>query len=226
MLTAVSSAGYAKEYIPALGRFGSTRYYDLALALLTREQRWRSALTERFEGLGSGTVVDIGCGTGSLAIAIKTAHPDARVIGLDPDDDALSIARSKAASCNVAVEWLRSMGSLSVAAIGESTADVVVSSLVLHQCPIEMKRLILAEAWALLRPGGRLLICDYGVQPMVAMRMAFLLIQVIDGFAVTNPNAAGILPRLIREAGFVNVVEDFALPTPTGRIAIYSALRG
>jgi ubiquinone/menaquinone biosynthesis C-methylase UbiE len=215
-----------QDYVPALGRFGATRHYDRALALLTREKRWRRALVERIGGLGDGTVVDIGCGTGSLAIIVKAAQPQARVIGLDPDSAALSIARAKAAACDADVEWMRTMGDRGVALLGAGAADIVVSSLVLHQCPLDMKRAILAEAWTLLRPGGRLLICDYGIQPTVAMRTAFLLIQVIDGFEATAPNAAGILPRLIDDAGFLNIAEDFALSTVTGRLAIYSAVRG
>lgn len=215
-----------QPFVPALGRFGMTRHYDRALALMTRETLWRRALVDRFQGVGAGTVVDIGCGTGSLAIALKTAHPQARVIGVDPDEDALAIARVKAAASNATVQWVRTMGDRSVATIGAGVADIVVSSLVLHQCPLAMKRAILADAWALLHPGGRLLICDYGVQPMIAMRTAFLLIQCIDGFDATGPNAAGILPKLIEDAGFTDVAEDFALPTMTGRLAIYSAVRG
>lgn len=215
-----------QAFVPALGRFGMTRHYDRALAFMTRETLWRRALVDRFQGVGTGTVVDIGCGTGSLAIALKTAHPQARVIGVDPDDDALAIARAKAAASNATVQWVRTMGDRSVVTIGAGVADIVVSSLVLHQCPLAMKRAILADAWALLRPGGRLLICDYGVQPMIAMRTAFLLIQCIDGFDATGPNAAGILPKLIGEAGFTDVAEDFALATMTGRLAIYSAVRG
>lgn len=215
-----------RDYIPALGRFGGTGLYDRALALLTREERWRGALTKRFDGIGKGTVVDIGCGTGSLAIAIKTVHPSARIIGLDPDEDALSIARRKAIAGQADVEWLRTMGDNSVATVGAGIADIVVSSLVLHQCPLDMKRAILADARALLRSGGHLLICDYGIQPTHAMRLGFLLVQLIDGFVVTRPNAAGVLPGLIEDAGFVNVIEDFAISTLTGRIALYSAMRG
>lgn len=215
-----------RDYIPALGRFGGTGLYDRALALLTREKRWRGALTRLFDGIGEGTVVDIGCGTGSLAIAIKTAHPGARIIGLDPDQDALSIAQRKATACQARVEWFRTMGDDCVATVGTGIADIVVSSLVLHQCPLEMKRAILADARALLRPGGQLLICDYGVQPTRAMRLGFLLVQLIDGFDVTRPNAAGVLPRLIEDAGFLTLIEDFAVSTVTGRIALYSAVRG
>ncbi len=51
-------------------------------------------------------VVDIGTGTGCIAISIKHARPDAHVIGIDLSADALSVARENADTLNTPVAWL------------------------------------------------------------------------------------------------------------------------
>src|SRR5436309_2568356 len=92
---------------------------------------------------------------------------------------------------------------------GTSTlpADVVVTSLMFHQVPMAEKQAGRAAMYAALRPGGRLVIADYGRQRGL-MRLLFrLTIQRLDGVADTQPNADGALPRLVRAAGFGNVRE-------------------
>jgi ubiquinone/menaquinone biosynthesis C-methylase UbiE len=53
------------------------------------------------------------------------------------------------------------MGDALVDSVGADSTDTVVSSLVLHQCPLPMKRAVLASMFAVLRSGGRLVIADY-----------------------------------------------------------------
>lgn len=55
------------------------------------------------------------------------------------------------------------------------------------------------------------------------MRALFRLVQWIDGFADTQPNADGVLPDLMREAGFIDVTESHVFATATGSISIYAA---
>jgi hypothetical protein len=74
-----------------------------------------------------------------------------------------------------------------------------------------------------LKPGGRLLIADYGRQRTLLMRLLFRQVQMLDGFDNTEPNAKGVLPELIREAGFTPPDEKCVVPTPTGSISIYVA---
>jgi hypothetical protein len=57
------------------------------------------------------------------------------------------------------------------------------------------------------------------------MRLAFSHVQVIDGSERTRSHAEGRLPSLIAEAGFAEVRENRCIPTPSGSISIYSALR-
>src|SRR3546814_8341203 len=71
--------------------------------------------------------------------------------------------------------------------------DKIVSSLVFHQCPMEIKQAIAAQMHRLLRPGGQLFIADYGEQRSPLMRMLFRQIQWLDGVDYTEPNARGCM---------------------------------
>jgi hypothetical protein len=66
---------------------------------------------------------------------------------------------------------------------------------------------------------------DYGEQKSPLMRLAFRQVQALDGFQNTQPNADGVLPALMLEAGFANVRETAVIPTPTGAISLYAAVR-
>src|SRR3546814_15229119 len=85
-----------REFGPALGKGGSLYRYDAAIALRTREKRWRSDLLKLVEAQPGDRIVDIGCGTGTLAIALKGGEPESEILAVDPDPAVLEIARSKA----------------------------------------------------------------------------------------------------------------------------------
>lgn len=209
-----------QEYTPPFGT-GDTQDYDRAIRIWTRERRWRGALLRATAPVAGETVIDFGCGTGTFAVMLKTAQPGARVVALDPDEEALAIARAKARDARIEVDWRRGFaGDLEA-----GTADAAVSSLVFHQMPLAEKARALAALFLSLRPGGRLLIADYGHQRGL-MRLLFrLTIQRLDGVADTQPNADGILPDLIRGAGFGDVRELDRVHTVTGTIALLGARR-
>ncbi|MBA4012696.1 MAG: SAM-dependent methyltransferase [Phenylobacterium sp.] len=211
------------DFVPALGRHGLTGAYDQVIALATRERRWRGALLRLTAPEPGDRIIDVGCGTGTFALMLERACPGARIVGVDPDDAVLQIARGKAGADQV--EWRQGFGDDLVGVLGAQPATKVVSSLVLHQCPLPVKRKILAAMFGVLAPGGRALIADYGLQRSWLMRLLFRQVQALDGFANTRPNAEGILPQLMTEAGFKGVEETWRAPTPTGSISIYRGER-
>lgn len=215
----------AQSFTPAAGDPKYTKYYDTVIALLTREDRWRSAVIARLELTPDDVVVDVGCGTASLAIRIKQQQPGARVIGVDPDPQVLAIARAKVRRAGVQVEFVEGMGDRAVELLGPGLATKVVSSLVLHQCPVPMKKAMIANMFTLLRPGGELVIADYGLQRDALMRLGFRIVQFVDGKRDTQPNADGILPGLIEQVGFADVAEVSVIRTGTGSISLYRATR-
>ncbi|MEU0555749.1 methyltransferase domain-containing protein [Dactylosporangium sp. NPDC006015] len=214
------------DFTPALGRLAPTRFYDPVVAL-TRERRWRSSVVMYASPRPGETIVDVGCGTGTLALLLARAEPRATIVGVDPDPSVLAAAERKAAADRpgATVRWERGMGDALVSLLGTGSVDTAVSSLVLHQCPVPVKRAILASMHAVLRPGGRLVVADYGLQRTRLMRLAFRTVQLADGRADTQPNADGVLPELIAGAGFGDVREAEVVPTVTGSISLYVARR-
>jgi ubiquinone/menaquinone biosynthesis C-methylase UbiE len=168
-------------------------------------------------------ILDVGCGTGTLAILLARAAPEARIVGLDPDPAILARARVKAATAGANVSFRAGFARDATAA--GSDFDTVVSSLVFHQVPMDEKRAGLAAMFAALKPGGHLHIADYGEQRTALMRGLFRIIQALDGVENTEPNARGVLPQLMREAGFFDIDEHAVIPTPTGSISLYRATK-
>lgn len=213
-----------QAFTPATGRFGATRFYDPVVAL-TRERLWRSLAAMYVAPRPGDVIADVGCGTGSLAVLLGRVEPRAQIIGLDPDREVLALARDKADAAGVTVDWRVSMGDALVDALGAQSVDTVVSSLVLHQCPLRMKRAVLASIYEVLKPGGKVVIADFGLQRTTLMRTAFRIVQLADGKEDTQPNADGVVPKLLSECGFKDVREAEVVPTVSGSISVYVALK-
>jgi 2-polyprenyl-3-methyl-5-hydroxy-6-metoxy-1,4-benzoquinol methylase len=85
------------RYVPAAGRAAFMRLYDPAFALTMRGRRLRPLLAEQLLTPlpTNGTVVDVGCGTGTFAIEVARRRPDARVLAFDGDPEVLDVAQRK-----------------------------------------------------------------------------------------------------------------------------------
>lgn len=211
-----------EPFTPALGHRALTPLYDAAIALMTRERTWRAAFVRQIDPQAGDVIVDVGCGTGTLALMLKRLAPDARILGLDPDPEVRARARQKAARAGLDVIFEQGLAH-DAGRFADLGVTKIVSSLVFHQTPMEEKRAGLAAMRAALAPNGALHIADYGLQRTPLMRALFRQIQELDGYANTTPNAQGILPSLMTEAGFADVRETQVIATPTGSISLYAA---
>jgi FkbM family methyltransferase len=149
------------DYLPAAGRHWLLPLYDPFLALLTRERRWRGQILEALDLKPEDVVVDVGCGTGTLAIMAKERVQGAQIIGIDPDSRALARAQKKAARKGVAVTFHRGFGDETAKIVGEGRATKAVSSLALHHMKREVQLATIAAMQAALRPGGAIRIADF-----------------------------------------------------------------
>jgi ubiquinone/menaquinone biosynthesis C-methylase UbiE len=213
-----------KRSIPALGFHALTALYDPAVAILLREGVWKSAFMEQVGPRPGERILDLGCGTGTLAILLKKTAPEAEVVGVDADQAVLDHARRKADDAGLSIQFQQAFAD----EIGEpatlfGTFDKIVSSLLFHHLDTETKRQALAGAWARLRPGGELHIADWGRPQNLAMRALFVPVQLLDGFATTRDNVLGRLPELVQEAGFAEVAETRRWATALGSLSFYRA---
>ena len=94
-----------KTFTPALGNAHFTPLYDLAIAALTRENLWRSRLVAHINPAAEDRILDVGCGTGSLAIRLKKTAPDAEILGIDPDPAVIVRAWKKSEKLGVTINW-------------------------------------------------------------------------------------------------------------------------
>jgi SAM-dependent methyltransferase len=216
-------SSYMARYIPALRFDALTRLYDPIVAATTRERRFKSMLVEQV-GLRPGQrLLDVGCGTATLTLMLKRACPDSEVIGLDGDPATLVIARRKADAAGLAIELREGMSW--ALGVPDESFDRVTSSLMFHHLDRAAKMSTLASMLRALKPGGELHVADWGRAHDPLMRIAFLGVQLLDGFATTTDSVRGRLPEYIRRAGFVDVEETRRLRTPLGTIALYRAHR-
>lgn len=151
------------------------RRYDWVVKLLTlgREPALRQE-TIRLAAIRRGAVVlDVGCGTGTLALMAKAAAGnEGRVHGIDPSSEMIAVAREKALQSGAAVDFRA--GVIEALPFADATFEVVLSSLMFHHLPPDLKQRGLQEVFRVLKPGGRLTIVDLTRPRSWAQRLALL----------------------------------------------------
>jgi ubiquinone/menaquinone biosynthesis C-methylase UbiE len=212
-----------RGFVPALGFDRLTGLYDPVIALTTRENRFKKRVLELAKISEQDSVLDLACGTGTLAIEAKRLRPTARVTGLDADPVMLSRAKRKAKEAGLEIEFEPGLS-------GElpwdgARFDVVLSTLFFHHLSDEAKRDTAEEIRRVLKPGGRLVVADWGRAQDPVMRLAFLPVQMLDGFSNTSGNVRGRLPEMLRDSGLRQVKVCDRMRTPFGTIEILIASR-
>jgi ubiquinone/menaquinone biosynthesis C-methylase UbiE len=137
--------------------------YDLLAWLLTRgrEHAFRERLLDLAAVRSGQSVLDIGCGTGTLAIA-ATAHvgPTGSVVGIDASPHMVARATRKAAKAGAPALF-----QLAVAErlpFPDARFDVVLSTLMFHHLPRKTREQCAIEIRRVLKPGGRVFVVDFG----------------------------------------------------------------
>jgi ubiquinone/menaquinone biosynthesis C-methylase UbiE len=208
------------SYIPALGLGWLLPAYDPLQRWLMREALLKGRLVEAARIAPGYTVLDFGCGTGTLTLLVKQRYPDARVVGLDIDPHVLGRAAAKARGAALHVDLIRA--SATALPYPPACFDRVVTSLVLHHLSPHQKEQALAEARRVLKPGGLLCVADFGPPHTPYTRAVGLLMRHLEE---AGDNLAGRLPALMRGAGFDRVQEVAHYLTIFGTVAYYRAHR-
>jgi SAM-dependent methyltransferase len=209
----------SQQFVPALGHRRLTPIYDRVVGMSIRYAAFHRLVVGRMQLREGLSVMDLGCGTGSLALGIKRRFPGVEVVGVDIDPDVLAIARHKAAGAGLDVELIQ--GGTDRLGFPDASFDRVVSSLVFHHLERDVKRATLREARRVLRPQGTFCLADWGPMPSRLLRAMFLPVRLLDGLERVRDNMDDTLPRLMREAGFDLDEPTPSLTTPLGRLSAY-----
>src|SRR5436305_8255116 len=102
-------AGPRRQFVPALRFESLTGLYDPVVALTSRERGFKQRLLEHARIKDGESVLDLACGTGTLAIEVKKNNPKAKVSGLDGDRRMLQNAKRKAKDAGVKIEFQRGL---------------------------------------------------------------------------------------------------------------------
>jgi ubiquinone/menaquinone biosynthesis C-methylase UbiE len=137
--------------------------YDLLAWLLTRgrERELRERIVKIAEVESGDVILDIGCGSGSLAItASRSAGTSGSVFGIDPSPSMIARATRKADKAGADVSF--KVGVAESLPFSNHQFDVVLSTLMLHHLPRKTRQQCAKEIKRVLRPGGRVVAVDFG----------------------------------------------------------------
>jgi ubiquinone/menaquinone biosynthesis C-methylase UbiE len=137
--------------------------YDILawLLLLGRERAFRERLVGLARLQSGESVLDIGCGTGSLAIAAARRVGSAGAVhGIDASPEMIARAGKKARKAGLDVTF--ATGVVEALPFPDGHFDAVLSTLMLHHLPRDARRQCAREVRRVLKPGGRVLAVDFG----------------------------------------------------------------
>jgi ubiquinone/menaquinone biosynthesis C-methylase UbiE len=213
-----AAAGRGHDYLPAAGRDAFLPFYDLLTTVLGVRKVHRTLIDQA--GLAAGQrVLEIGCGTGNLAIRAKRAEPGVDLVGSDPDPLALARAQRKARG----LEGIRfERGYAQRLPYPDATFDRVLSALMLHHLDHDAAVATAAEVLRVLRPGGTLHLVDlaaqqHGMHGFLARRAAK------SGHMADNTGDG--IPRLLAAAGLEPAEVARHRHRVMGQISYYRATR-
>ena len=209
-----------KPYVSAAGRDWLLPFFDPLTKLLGVEASHRKLIDQA--GIRPGQrVLEIGCGTGNMAILAKILSPGAHIAGIDPDPKALSRARRKAQRRQTSIQF--DPGFSEDLPYTDASFDRVLSAFMLHHVRPDAKPLTLREAFRVLKPGGSLHLADFGGGERPSGGFHGLVASKFHSRHGSSQHH--VVLHLMSEAGFAEPQEVAHQTTLLGRVVYYRALR-
>lgn len=226
----------SRRFVPATGFDILLPWYDWLVEPCTNERRMKNRVADEIASGDMSSVLDVGCGTGTLLKMLaecsrkrRTAGARDELVGVDIDPRmlrraAMKLHRHEAGETRrsqAPVKWIE--GDACKLPFSSDRYSTVVTTLTLHHLQDAEKRLAIAECLRVLKPGGRLLLADFAQPANRLAGLQFLAVRMCDGFDRTKAHLGGGLADLIRQSGCEDLGEVFAMPSPLGTIRCYRA---
>jgi ubiquinone/menaquinone biosynthesis C-methylase UbiE len=209
------------EYLPALRFDVLTPLFDVLVRATTREHTFKEKLLEQADLADARDALDLGAGTGTLAIWAKQRAPGVRIRGLDGDPAIIRQAARKADRAGVEITFDEGMSY--DLPYEDGSFDRVLSSLFFHHLVLRDKERTIAEVARVLRPGGELHVADWGEPRSLPTKVGAAVIRRFDGDEPTRDSLAGRLPELLEAGGLIDARERERVSAPLGVVSLYSA---
>src|SRR5712664_1074426 len=181
--------------------------------------RARKALLDRAQIRSGQRILDLGCGTGSLIVQLKRLYPETEVVGLDPDQKALALARRKAVRAAVSIHLDQGFGD--ELPYPDASFDRVLSSLMFHHVPTDEKGKTLRAVRRVLKPNGEFHMLDFEGPEKGAHG---LLSRILHSNQRLKDNSEGRVLHFMTEAGFAKPRKVGHREMFFGHIAYYRAI--
>jgi ubiquinone/menaquinone biosynthesis C-methylase UbiE len=196
----LNSPASQREFFPAAGRDVFLPLYDPMVSLMGFGRAGQELISEA-NVERDHSILDIGCGTGTLIVTLKREFPTVHVIGLDPDVKALQRARKKIARAGVSVQL--DHGFADELPYDERSFDRVLSSFMFHHLDEQEREKTSREVLRVLKPGGSFHLLDF-----IADDTAHgFFDRLMKAHALMKTNTDERLLQLINRAGFTNVTK-------------------
>ncbi|MGD9780690.1 MAG: arsenite methyltransferase [Kiritimatiellia bacterium] len=150
------------------------------------------------------TVVDLGCGGGfDCFLAARRVGKTGQVIGVDMTPEMVHKARANAAKGKIKNVDFR-LGEIEHLPVADATADVILSNCVINLSPDKPQ--VFADAFRVLKPGGRLAISDVVAVAPIPARVKKNL-QAHSG-CIAGSATVSKTERMLKKAGFSKIRID------------------
>lgn len=211
---------HAQTFIPGARLHLLTPVYDRLFSLFLPARELRDGVVERLDLPRGARVLDLACGTGALLGRFAALRPDLDLLGLDIDPAMIARAGERSRRAGARVKLITANADR--VPLPDASLDAVVSVLAFHHLPPPIKRGAAAEIRRLLKPGGSVLIADFG-PPLDRVQAAlFAVAGRLESAVTTAGHADGVVGVLLREQGF-DVAETGRMRTIFGSVAFYQA---
>jgi demethylmenaquinone methyltransferase / 2-methoxy-6-polyprenyl-1,4-benzoquinol methylase len=197
-------------------------YYDSTNRILSLgwDESWRRQGVASLEPLSGGHYLDVGCGTGDIALEILRQSPSSRVTGIDPSEGMLVLGREKVRDAGLTEAISLEQGDVLNLRFEENCFDGAMTSFCIRN--VTDRKRALAEIFRVVRPGGLFVIVELTEPDGSLMRPLFRLyarvvMPLVTGIlssasayrylaeSMADFPRAGTFTSLMNQAGFVDI---------------------